>query len=90
MKATLPTKAMEPAMYIEKTKIIATLRARGLQDRADWVDRTLPQLVDINKNNTLLQMLDIDPTAMSPVEADASAAPTASAQSSKRPEQSVC
>ncbi len=56
-------------MYIDKAEIVATLRSRGLQDRADWVDRELPRIVDTHKNGALLRMLNIDPAAMSPVDA---------------------
>ncbi len=56
-------------MYIDKAEIVATLRSRGLQDRADWVDRELPPIVDTHKNGALLRMLNIDPAAMSPVDA---------------------
>lgn len=55
-------------MHIDKAEIIAVLRSRGLNARADWVDRDLPRLVDTYKNAALLQMLDIDPAAMSPVD----------------------
>ena len=40
-------------MYIEKAEIIADLRARGLNERADWVDRDLPPLVDTQKHPAL-------------------------------------
>lgn len=56
-------------MNIDKAQIIASLRARGLDDRADWVDRILPDLVDTGKNESLLKMLGIDPNAMPPVDA---------------------
>jgi hypothetical protein len=55
-------------MQIDKAEIITTLRSRGLQDRADWVERTLPQLVDTYKNGALLRTLDLDPAAMTPVD----------------------
>lgn len=55
-------------MQIDKAEIVATLRSRGLHDRADWVDRRLPRIVDTDKNGSLLRMLDIDPAAMSHVE----------------------
>jgi hypothetical protein len=54
--------------YVDKNKIVAMLRSRELHARADWVDRELPGLVDMHKNAALLQMLGIDPDAMSPVE----------------------
>jgi len=55
-------------MYIDKAEIIAILRSRGQQARADWVDRELPQIVDTYKNGALLQMLGIDPAAMTTVD----------------------
>jgi hypothetical protein len=61
-------RGMRPGMYIDKAEIIATLRSKGLHDRADWVDRNLLPLVDVHKNNALLQMLGIDPAAMSAVD----------------------
>ena len=62
------TKAREHSVQIDKAEIIATLRSRGLQARADWVDRALPQLVDTHKNGALLRTLDVDPAAMTPVD----------------------
>ena len=37
-------------MQIDKTEIVATLRSRGLDARADWVDRALPDLVDTDSS----------------------------------------
>jgi hypothetical protein len=56
--------------HIEKAKIVAALRQRGLDARADWVDRELPTLVDTYKNASLLQTLNIDVDDMSPVEVE--------------------
>jgi hypothetical protein len=53
---------------VDKAEIVATLRSRGLEDRADWVDRELPDIVDTYKNGALLRMLDIDPTIMQSVD----------------------
>jgi hypothetical protein len=58
----------EHIMHIDKAEIIEILRSRGLNDRADWVDRQLPQIVDTYQNGALLQMLNIDPATMSPVD----------------------
>ena len=50
-------------MHIDKAEIVAELRSRGLNDRADFVDRELPGIVDTEKNGSLLRMLGVDPTA---------------------------
>jgi hypothetical protein len=55
-------------MHIDKTEIVATLRSRGLHAKADWVERQLPPLIDTDTNGALLEMLDIDPAGMSPVD----------------------
>ena len=55
-------------VFVSKTEVIALLRARQLADRADWVDRQLPDLIDVGKNSGLLTMLNIDPRELSPVE----------------------
>ena len=56
-------------MYIDKGEIVALLRSRGLDARADWVDKDLPQLVDIHKNATLLKTLNIDPATLPLIDA---------------------
>jgi hypothetical protein len=58
----------EPTVNIDKAQIVAELRSRGLQDRADWVNRELPDVVDTHTNGALLRMLNIDPAGMSPFE----------------------
>jgi hypothetical protein len=55
-------------MHIDKAEIVKVLRSRDLNDRADWVERDLPALVDSDKNGALLRMLGIDLAAMSPVD----------------------
>ena len=60
-------------MYISKAAIVATLRRRGLTARADWVDRELPESVDVDKNAGLLKTLNINPADMSPVAAPSQA-----------------
>jgi hypothetical protein len=50
--------------YIDKAQIIDLLRARGLPDRAAWVDRQLPDKVDPYKNAALLRTLNIDPAEL--------------------------
>ena len=56
---------MSKPVYVNKTEVIAALRARQLNARADWVDREFPDLIDADKNAALLDMLGIDRTAMS-------------------------
>lgn len=47
-------------MHVDKAEIIAVLRSRGLHDRADWVDRQLPPVIDTHRNGSLLRLLHID------------------------------
>jgi len=58
-------------MYIEKAQIISALRSRGLDDRAAWVERELPDLVETGKNAALLKMLGVDPADIPPAPAAA-------------------
>jgi hypothetical protein len=53
-------------MHIDKSEIISVLRSRGLNARADWVDRELPEFVDTDKNASLLRMLGVDLAGSSP------------------------
>ncbi len=39
---------------------LAVLRSRGQNDRADWVDRTMPDDIDTAKNSGLLNLLKLD------------------------------
>ena len=55
-------------MHVDKAEIIAVLRSRGLDARADWVDRQLPQIVDTYQNGALLQLLNIDSATLTPVD----------------------
>lgn len=56
----------DATVYISKAAIIATLQSRDLPARADWVDRTLPEFVDVERNAGLLATLHIDPADLSP------------------------
>ena len=47
---------------VDKRKILQILRDRGLHARAEWVDRQLPERVDLEKNAGLLATLDIGPS----------------------------
>jgi len=55
-------------MQVQRNDIVAALRARGLDDRASWVERQLPEVVDTEKNGALLRMLNIDTAGMTPVD----------------------
>jgi hypothetical protein len=44
---------------VDKLKILQILRDRGLHARAEWVDRQLPERVDLDKNAGLLATLHI-------------------------------
>jgi hypothetical protein len=48
-------------MEINKTKVIELLKLRGLNDRAEWVDRQLPARIDVYDNASLLATLSINP-----------------------------
>jgi hypothetical protein len=54
---------------IDKALVVAALRARNLHARADWVERQLPDLIDTDKNQSLLDTLGIDVDQLPPVEA---------------------
>jgi len=55
-------------MNVDKAQIVAILRDRGLDARADWADRTLPETVDTYLNAGLLETLSIDVGSLSPLE----------------------
>lgn len=61
-----PASAVSP--HVDRAEIVAMLQTRGLHDRAEWVERALPPVVDTHENGSLLRMLGIDPAAMSPVD----------------------
>jgi hypothetical protein len=46
-------------MRIDKHRILEALRDKGLHDRADFVDRELPDQVDVDKNAGLLATLGL-------------------------------
>ncbi len=51
-------------MEIDKEKVLQLLRQRGLDDRATWVDKQLPDRIDTYNNAGLLRMLNIDPAEL--------------------------
>jgi hypothetical protein len=48
-------------MEIDKHKILDALRRRGQHQRAEWVDKTLPDRIDTVRNSGLLATLNLDP-----------------------------
>jgi len=46
-------------MNISKSLIVARLRERNLDARADWVDRTLPDEIDPYEHSGLLKTLNL-------------------------------
>jgi hypothetical protein len=56
------------AHLVHRSDIIALLKARGLDDRAGWAERQLPEAVDVDKNAALLRMLKIDTADLPPIE----------------------
>jgi hypothetical protein len=47
-------------MMVSKLRILEVLRSRGLDARADWVDKELPDEVDTVRNAGLLTTLHLD------------------------------
>ncbi|GIF44543.1 hypothetical protein [Actinoplanes xinjiangensis] len=52
-------------MIISKAVVIAALRDRGQQARADFVDRELPDRIDSTEHGGLLAMLRLDLATLS-------------------------
>ncbi|HYN92722.1 MAG TPA: hypothetical protein VES42_02600 [Pilimelia sp.] len=48
-------------MRIAKEQIVAALRRREQHDRADWVERELPEQVDTARHAGLLATLRLEP-----------------------------
>ena len=51
---------MTEPLYVDKAGVVADLRSRRLDARADWIDREFPEQIDVYKNSALLRMLGID------------------------------
>jgi hypothetical protein len=51
-------------MEIDKAKVVELLRQRGLDDRAAWVERQLPDRIDTYTNEGLFTTLSIDPAEL--------------------------
>ncbi|MEU4624798.1 hypothetical protein AB0G04_33105 [Actinoplanes sp. NPDC023801] len=53
------------ATHVRRSEIVAILRSKGKSARADWFERTLPDIVDTGKNSSLLANLEIDADVLS-------------------------
>lgn len=51
-------------MIIDRALVVAALRERGQQDRADFVERELPEQVDPSRHTGLLATLRLDPAEL--------------------------
>jgi hypothetical protein len=60
------TKARPGLMNVSKAQIVANLRVRGLDIRADWAERTLPDLVDTVATAGLLKTRGIAEDSLPP------------------------
>jgi len=49
---------------VRKSLVLEALRHRALDARADWVDRTMPDDIDVQRNAGLLDTLGIDVLAL--------------------------
>ncbi|MDY7090754.1 MAG: hypothetical protein SYR96_37400 [Actinomycetota bacterium] len=52
-------------MTISKAAVMAVLRERGQHARADFVERELPDRIDITRHAGLLATLRLDPAGLS-------------------------
>jgi hypothetical protein len=55
-----PESRKEPQVNIQKSKVIEILRQRDQDARADWVDREMPDIMDLQHHGGLLSTLHID------------------------------
>jgi hypothetical protein len=55
---------MSTSTYVDKADVVTALRSRQLHERADWVDRALPESIDTLRNAALLRTLGLDMATM--------------------------
>jgi hypothetical protein len=58
-------------VQVDKKTVTATLRAQGEHDRAQRADCVLPRHVDTERDAGLLQLLDVHPSELAKVTAEA-------------------
>lgn len=51
-------------MKIDKAAVLAALRSKGQDARADFVDRQLPDVIDSDANAGLLRTLGLEPAEL--------------------------
>jgi hypothetical protein len=49
---------------VQKALVLKALRRRAMDARADWVDRAMPDDIDIQRNASLFDTLGIDPQTL--------------------------
>ena len=49
---------------VQKSLVLEALRRRGLDARADWVDRAMPDEIDVQLNASLFDTLGLDAQAL--------------------------
>jgi hypothetical protein len=54
----------EQTMIISKALVLSILRERGQNDRANFVDRELPERIDSAQHGGLLATLHLDPSKL--------------------------
>lgn len=52
-------------MKIDKARVLEALRQKGQDARADFVDRQLPEVIDVDSNAGLLKTLGLDVAELS-------------------------
>jgi hypothetical protein len=56
---------------LSKPKVLQVLRSRGMHERAEWVDRQLPDVIDVERNASVLDLLGLDAEALSQLQTTA-------------------
>jgi hypothetical protein len=60
---------------VRKSLVLAALRRRALDARADWVDLAMPDDIDIQRNASLFDTLGIDAQTLAEEDANPAARP---------------
>jgi hypothetical protein len=57
-------------MNVAKQKIVEVLRSRGQDIRADWVDRELPDRIEVADHAGLISMLGVNVAELADADSD--------------------